>query len=349
MTTTYGTLTPYIIPPRLHGRKVVNIGDGFILRAIERCLGRFHEDLVLTGREKPPPAAMAGLEQCDAVVLAGANQLNDDFTVWPGATAEDVRAMGPRFVPFGIGLHGEPGYNDGLSETARAQILAIHERVEYSSWRCPNTVAYLEKHVPELRGRFLMTGCPVTFNAPLLEGDAFHPGEDNVAVTVTERGDFWKRELTLLEEVAHLFPKARKTLVLHQDFDPMPANEADLPTEGAFAPPPQSAADLRRRARALGYVVIAPATADEAIAFYRHVDIHIGSRLHAHLFFLSRARRSWLVPVDGRSTGMADCLGFPLVAPDNLASALTYDFETVRRRARETFETMSLFLRSLPR
>ena len=112
------------------------------------------------------------------------------------------------------------------SEETRAILRLIHERTEFSSWRCPHTVAYLHAALPELTDRCLMTGCPVVYDQPLLEGQAFHDGEASVAVTVTERGDFWARESKTLAFVAKRFPRARRHLVLHENFSPPSALRA---------------------------------------------------------------------------------------------------------------------------
>ncbi len=343
MTARFACLSPYLMPASLTGRKAMNVGDGFILRAIERLLGRFAPSDVFTSRQAPTDAQRATLETSQGVILAGTNQLHDRFAVWPGATAEVLRSTRVRFIPMGIGLHGSEGYNDAMSDDARAQIEAIHERIAYSSWRCPHTVAYLERWVPSLRGRFLMTGCPASYGERLLEGRSFHDGEEVVAVTVTERCEFWDRETAILEFVAKRHDRARRLLVLHQDFVALRAAKRGAPgTAGEKSPEA-----LRKHARALGYESVVPYSADEAMTLYGGVDLHYGSRLHAHLLMLSRARRSWLVPVDGRAAGISEALGFPLCRPDDLAMHESFDFEVVRSRAREHFATMTTFLRSL--
>ena len=57
----YAVLTPYLIPTELRGKKVVNVGDGFILRAIERRVGRSAAARTLSPRVALPPAAVATL------------------------------------------------------------------------------------------------------------------------------------------------------------------------------------------------------------------------------------------------------------------------------------------------
>ncbi len=346
----FAALTPYPIPAALHGKKVQNLGDGFILRAIERRLGPFAADRTFSPRVPLPPGALAVLQQSPAVILAGANQLHDRYTGWPGFDAAQLRASSLRLVPFGIGLHGDAGFNDAMTVPTRALLLAMHERIAFSSWRCPDTIAYLQREVPQLAPQLLMTGCPVVYDEPLLAGTAFTTAADRIAVTVTERHDFWARETAVLDFVARRFPRARRFLVLHQNWSPPTRLEL---LRHRWLPQPAARLNdyqrLRQFAVQRGFQVVCPPDALACITFYGGIDLHIGSRLHAHLLFLSRSKRSWLVPVDGRAIGMAKALGFPLCAPQQLEAAMDFDFETVRTNARTGYGEMVRFLASLPR
>jgi hypothetical protein len=343
-------LTPYPIPPSLRGTKVENVGDGFILRALERYLGPFAPERVLSPRTTPSEQELARLQQARVVILGGANQLHDHYTGWPGLTAARLRALDLVLVPFGIGVHGMPGRNDSMSDATRDLLLAMHERIALSSWRCSATVAYLRREVPQLAPQLVMTGCPVVHDRPLLEGAAFSPREDHVAVTVTERDDFAAREEAVLAFVAERFRRARRSLVLHQNWSPPTRREL---WRHRWWPQDRARLDryqqLRQVAVRCGFRVVCPRSADEALAFYGGVDVHVGSRLHAHLLCLSRAKRSWLVPVDGRSVGIARDLGFPLCQPHELAAAMDFDFEIVRANARAHHAEMFRFLASIPR
>lgn len=346
----HAVLTPYPIPAALRGKKVVNVGDGFILRAIERRLGPFAPDRIFSPRVPLTAAEVAVLEQAGLVVLAGANQLHDRFTPWPGLDAERLRASRLRLVPFGIGLHGAPGFNDRMAAPTRELLLSMHERIALSSWRCSQTIAYLVRELPQLADQLVMTGCPVVYDRPLLDGAPFSTGEARIAVTVTERDDFAAREQAVIEFVAQRFRRARRFLVLHQDWSPPTRWEL---WRHRWLPVPSERLDpfqrLRQFAVQRGFEVVVPRDADAALAFYATVDAHVGSRLHAHLLCLSRCKRSWLVPVDGRSVGIAADLGFPLCQPHELEAAMACDFEAVRANARASHREMLRFLASLPR
>ena len=343
-------LSPYLIPATLRGRKTCNLGDGFILRAIERHLGcDLAPEQVFSPRVEPNLHAQRVMSQSSSVILAGANQLNDKFTIWPGLDVATAATARYRFVPFGIGLHGEPGFNEEMSSATRAIIEFVHEHIPFSSWRCPLTIDYLRRSVPHLADRFLMTGCPVVYDRPLLEGESFNSSESTVAVTATERGDFWERETGIIRAVARRFPYATKFFVVHQNFSPSRWHET-LWHRFVHATPdviPDQVERLRAFARQHGFRVVVPESADTCLDFYNRVDVHVGTRLHAHLLFLSRNKRSYLVPVDDRSTGIADAFGFPLPTPIDLDKYWDFDFEAVRRNAKGHYKTMQKFIESI--
>lgn len=343
-TRAYAALSPYLIPPTLSKKKRVNFGDGIILRAIERHVGGLSPEVILSPRTAPNAHEVQKLITSSGVILAGANQLNDLYTIWPGLTPDQLRDIPVRFIPFGIGIHGEAGHTDGLSAHSKEILSIIHERIPCSSWRCPATVEYLRKALPHLSEKFLMTGCPVLYDRPLLEGDPFAERIMRISVTVTERGDFFQRELSLLRHVAKALPRAKRFLTLHQNFSP-PSSFEGLRHRLGRSPANQVEA-LRLEARRLGFSIFIPRSADDLIKFYQTVDAHVGSRLHAHLLCLSLAKRSGLIGVDDRATGIAEHFGFRLYQPDDVTEGLHTSFEPIRERARATFVVMQKFLSS---
>lgn len=337
---TPAALSPYLMPERLRTKKAVNLGDGFILRAVERLFGPIPENRLFSTRAAPGQETIAELAQSRVVLIAGANQLHDAFAVWPGLTASEIDRLGLRFAPVGLGINGEADRNEAMSEPAKDTLRAIHRRIEFSSWRCPLTVAYLERELPDLAGRFLMTGCPTTYDAPLLESARFEERDDDVAVTITERGDWWERERATIDYVARRFPNARRRLVLHQDF-------LALEDDGSSAR--RLRQDIRTHAHGLGFEVAAPGSADEALAIYRGAGMHFGSRVHAHLTMLSLNRRSFLTRVDDRATGFAEALGFAISEPTSFDGDLSRDFEPIRQAARRGYVEMRRFVDALDR
>jgi Polysaccharide pyruvyl transferase len=341
----YATLTPYIIPAG--SRKVANVGDGLILAAVMRLFGRLDEARIFTSRVAPTGRDLEKCASSKLVIMAGANQLHQNFSVLPGVPSETIRKWSGKIVPVGVGLHGEPESMGPLSSEAKKQLELIHERVEFSSWRCPRTITWLSKELPHLADRFVMTGCPVLYDEPLLAESRFSDADATIAVTPTDRGAFLEREEAILIEVARLFKTQRKYLVFHQNFflgryPRLKQRLAAAPLIGGFA---DGRHRLRALAQSLGYDIVLLDTVEECISLYKDIDLHVGTRLHAHLYFLSQNKRTFLVPVDQRAAGFADFLSFPLIEPGKLESHLGFDFEIVREAALSTFEKMKWFVR----
>jgi hypothetical protein len=342
---TFAAITPHAYRPfdiKVLGK---NMGDGFILKAVERFLGPISEDMRVPARRPPSAASLEKLKSASYIVMAGANQLHDYFSPWPGLTADDMRKGSYRFVPLGVGISGKPGGGLHLIPEARERLLAMHERIAFSSWRCPRTVEAIAQALPELRDQLLMTCCPVVLDKPLLDGQPFRKEQATIAATITDRDDFWDRETTMLKRIAAVFPKSRKLLVLHQDFSILPANVKKTSVPDILYGPPRK---IRAFARLLGFEIKVLRSADEGVALYRDVvDLHFGSRLHAHLLMLSLAKWSYLTYVDERMSGISEFLGFPLCQPGEIDKHLDLDFEIVRRQARKAHVTMQKFVTSL--
>jgi Polysaccharide pyruvyl transferase len=339
-------LTPYLLGTAFQKHKSVNLGDGIILRAMERLIGiYFRPECLISPRVPLNDESRNILSRTKAILIAGANQLNDNYTIVPGFDSRQLPALAGVIVPFALGLHGAPAYAQGMSQKTRQILRGVHERIRFSSWRCPLTLEYLAREIPEIRDQLLMTGCVVIYDEPLLNGTPFAAAVDSIAVTATERDDFWSRETATLRAVAGQFPKAARYLVVHQDYvgnwswQDMIGSVLNRSRRKRLMP-----RKLRSYAQSLGFQVVVPSDADAATRFYRQIDMHFGSRLHAHLLFLSQAKRSFLTHVDDRAVGMAAAFDFPLCKPERLMDEIDFDFEIVRKAARQHFATMQHFI-----
>lgn len=340
-------LTPYYYPFSNLRRFQRNIGDGLILKAIQRRSGPFSRDAIFSSRRAPTGGERRVIDEGQGLILAGANQLQDDFQPWPGLSPAEHRRSKLRVIPYGVGIGGKED-NSGASFTDEAieHIDILHDRIEYSSWRCPRTVAALKAVLPQRAEQFLMTGCPVALDNPLLEGSSFHEGDEVVAVTITDRRGFLPRELPMIDRIAKRYPRARKLLIIHTDFLFWlgPLWQQRLPLGGLAG----ERLSVRHHAMKLGYEIVVPKTAEEVYQLYKDtVDIHFGSRLHAHLLMLSLNKKSHLTFVDERMTGLAEAFDFPLCPPTDIDANIDFDFEIVRKAARRVHGTMLQFERSL--
>jgi hypothetical protein len=339
-------LTPFVqdVPSRVRRRERANVGDGFILAAIGHLIAPITVDHLFSSRVPITDAHIQQINKTDFVLLAGANQLDDQFTIVPGMTPELFRRITVPVIPMGIGLHGQPSRNRRMSPTTAKLLRMMHERISFSSWRCPRTVQYLLQNLPELAPKALMTGCPVQFQPPLLAGAPFTRPMSRLAVTVTDRGGkFWTRETALLKFVAHTFPNAQRILALHQDFRDF---KPPFKVKHLWSPP-RHARQLHKLAESLGYELFFSIEPKDFFNLYQSVDGHFGSRLHAHLYLLGQTKASYLMGVDDRAAGIAESSDFPLYDAKSFEGYASYDLERYRSRVRAIWPVMQQFLQGL--
>lgn len=345
---TYSVLTPAIVPN--DAAKRPNIGDQLILDSIEEMIGAPYSPSVrLSSWQELSPADIERINSTRALVLGGANPLRDDYRIAPNLTLETLRKIRVPIFPMGIGLYGEPAKQVHMTDATKEMLREVHSRIEISSWRCPRTVAYLRRELPDLRDKFLMTGCPVVQASRASRSPVPVPPDSRpIAVTVTERGpEWWKRELRILDTVRRAFPGRDAVLVLHQQFKPGKSNRLLRRLMPSRWGGPD---DFHALAERRGMRIARPRMTAEMREVYRDTSLHVGSRLHAHLYFLSQNKSSFLFAVDGRAEGFAESLGFPLLTGDEPSLESRCDFPAVQSAIATLGRgPMSQFLTSLRR
>ena len=133
----YSALSPFIIPKKIQHRKKSNIGDGFILQRINTMLQPSLCEYVFSTREKLSEEDIDKINSTKALILAGANQLNDEYSIVPGADLSYIKKIKVPVVPFGVGISGDKINTNQMSEKTKSILKEIHNRLKYSSWRCP--------------------------------------------------------------------------------------------------------------------------------------------------------------------------------------------------------------------
>lgn len=110
---------------------------------------------------------------------------------------------------------------------------------------------------------------------------------DRIAFTPPANPLFYRDGLDVLAALRREFPRAHLLIALHRD--PQPPFE--------------------RAARKLSAEVVNLAGSVEGFETYDAVSLHVGYRLHAHLYRLSHGRPSYLLAEDSRGVGALQTLG----------------------------------------
>jgi hypothetical protein len=195
-----------------------------------------------------------------------------------------------------------------------------------------------------------MTGCPAWYDLDNLERDyEFKADAKNITFSLPAKPqpDTFK----IIAGLSKQYPKAQKVLAMHHGWRP-----AKTPHGNAMLRWHVKVFDY---ATALGWRVDSIADGLEKFKkLYDVTDLHVGYRVHAHIYSLSQQSASILINEDTRGVGQVTALGGKmLMAGEGAASvldAVAEHFDTqgsaVRgstERIKATYPTMVEFLGSI--
>ena len=324
----YSILTPYIIPKGIY--KIPNIGDALILEAVKNLLHPSIPEYIFSTRIPLNDSDNEKINSTKALIIAGSNQLSDNFNIANQTSFEIIKKIKVPIIPFGLGITGISNLNRSLSKNTQNILRFIHKDLKYSSWRCPLTIDYLIKFLPDLKDKFLMTSCPVLFGFRNLKDEDSNSQEKIVLITITERGDWFEREKNTIDFILDNFKNNILILSIHQNY--LSKNNVGFDLLSLF----HRENNERKRIRSFhefakdnGIKVFYPNNVNELISVYLKCDTHFGSRLHAHLFFLGLSKKSLLTYVDDRVIGFSESIGFPIINSKNFQGYMKMDFESI--------------------
>lgn len=203
-------------------------------------------------------------------------------------------------VPFGLGWYGKPFPEYQKFEfTAKSLDLLkkIHKKIPVSSCRDNITLSILKDNQI---GNVIMTGCPAWYDLDYISVETNTSHEiRKVVITTPASQKYLGSTLKLIRAIREIFSQAEIFLSFHRGIMP-----------GLHTPPRRG---LSYSLEALYGLIQGMNIKDTSgslskIDFYSDCDLHIGFRVHAHLYFLSQRKPSILLNEDGRGYAMSKTL-----------------------------------------
>lgn len=327
---------------------VKNAGD-YLIGARGRALLKEFVDADITdlNRFTLDRSDIDTMNRARAVMLCGGPAYKTD--IFPNVYPEFLTELKVPVIPMGLGWSGRPfGHPEqfAFSDTSQRILQTIHDRIRVSSCRDHMTQGILNRY----GFNNLMTGCPAWYDLETIEQDfAFNPDIRRVVFTTPANAS--AESLRILRLVAKRFPKAEKICSFHRGI---------LPDRYTTWRKSMRYTATAAYATALGYKVVDTSYGLEKIDFYKECDLHIGYRVHAHIFFLARRKPSFLINEDGRGQGQARSLGLAALnvgepgMPEKLAEEIDRYYDTrgaahaeTVATMKQTFGTMKEFLSSI--
>lgn len=320
-----------------------NAGDHLIGRRAHALLARHVDDDIQTiDRKAITDDSYELMNRARAVLLTGGPAYQRK--IHPDIYPIDLDRVKVPVVAYGLGwkdkVDGDPSEFEFTQESLEF-VRRIHaDATLQSSTRCYQTKDALAHNGVD---NVLMTGCPVWYNEARLEEDYRFPSQVRrlvFSMPARPRGD----TIAIARHLAKRFPHAERYLAFQAGIR-HPNRRVTVRRYAAIA-----------AASRWGFKPVSfESDAGAMMSFLSATDLHVGYRVHAHLYSLSERITSVLFSEDSRGVGQAAATGGRTVlaaAPihDKLAEidrVLDSKGEPVARSVevmRETHPTMLRFL-----
>jgi polysaccharide pyruvyl transferase WcaK-like protein len=298
------------------------------------------EEIIPLDRFKAIDDHLDTINKARCVILCGGPAYTS--SIYPGVypLTEDLSKIKVPIIPYGLGWSGKP-MNDPLSfqfdEHSKAFLNNVHKSITASSCRDVLTEQVLKNQGIK---NVTMTGCPVWYDLPSI-GKSFKENDDvkKIVITTPASQALLFQTLKVVRLTKKKFPKAKLYLSFHRGILPGKGNgmrkfiSYALMCLGSFFIKPSIKitnveGDLRK------------------IKYYDDCDFHIGYRVHAHLYFLSKRIPSILINEDGRGRGQVLSMELPEFNIDDpkLIEKLSHTLDSYKKEKFNSFKRIGTFI-----
>ncbi|MGP3778034.1 polysaccharide pyruvyl transferase family protein [Halanaerobium saccharolyticum] len=243
------------------------------------------------------------VNQSDAIIIMGGPGFQPHF--YPGVykLMPDINDIKPPIIPMGLGWKGFPGdyltlKNYKFTDQSLEVLKKIETETEYISCR-----DYMTKKALKRNGlnNVLMTGCPVWYDLKSIGKEMIKPDKVNkIVFTPAQKHIYRNQSIEVMKTLNNLFPEAIIYCSFHRG----------ITSDDKFSPKKDEENNLiiKREAEKLGINVVDTSFDLEKLNFYDDCDLHVGYRVHGHIYFLSKRKPSILLHEDGRGRGVSKSL-----------------------------------------
>lgn len=292
-----------------------NAGDFLIKYRAKELISAIRPDRKVVDIDGWKPLGTRELELINnskALILMGGPALQRKMRPKVYALGDDLDAITAPIVTMGIGWFNSSG---SWEDTHRFRVNKLSklllQKINSGQLVC-SVRDYHTQNALQSMGyqNYVMTGCPALYSLPHLEQTIpplQHPRKIGFSLGVSIK---WSRRMTSQMQKAVLatrdkFPDAAVEIAFHHGCD-----QTYLETHGAskelYAAQLSFAEWLQREGFASRDI---SGSAEKLIEFYRDCDLHIGYRVHAHIFMSSISKPSILLIEDGRGDALMTVVG----------------------------------------
>lgn len=335
--------------------QIKNIGDFLITDRSRRLFEEFvDKEIVILDRTKKLDEHLDVINKSRFVVMSGGPAYADNIYDGIYPLVDDLSKIKVPIIPFGLGWCGRPSGNPlafSFNKKSQEFLDQTHSKINNSSCRCLTTEKVLNNNGFK---NVVMTGCPVWYDLRSI-GKSFPKNNDIKHIVFTTAADpkLIGQTVKLIKLISRQFPTAKITMTYHRGILPDKHTTIRATIGYLLMALGSKLVNSRIKIRDVAYDL-------KKLNFYDDCDFHIGYRVHAHLYFLSKRLPSILINEDGRGKGMVETMNLPVfnIEDKNLIQKINTvlsnykksdfsDFERIEKFIDSHFEVMKGFLNNL--
>ncbi|MBR6067772.1 MAG: polysaccharide pyruvyl transferase family protein [Bacteroidales bacterium] len=299
-----------------------NAGDFLIVDRCKKLLRYVYPDcnIVEYERRKPLNDYLETINRSDCLILAGGPAYQRNIYPQSIPLVDDLSLIKVPIFGIGLGWKGETNsntvlYNYHFSE----KTLSLLQRMQKDGVALPCRDWY---SVRALRNNgfknVVMTGCPAWYNIDFLNSVSAdnifqkNPIENKGVIAISDPAYACNFDLVsvVIDELNKRYPQSKKVLLFHRGV-------------GVDKDTPESLGIMQQKLYEKietdypNVEIVDASRGIEKLSIYEKCDLHIGFRVHAHIYNLSMGNHSLLIEEDARGAGVNEIFGLPSVKTYN--------------------------------
>lgn len=283
-----------------------NAGDFLIVHRAKKLIEQEIPDCVLHEfkRNEDLESSLDEVNSCDVVLFAGGPGYMQDMYPNKMPLVGDLNRIKPPFFAMGMGAYSLSANVESYLFTDQSRTLL--ERFERDGFGlgCRDGLTEDILHQVGVRNT-LMTGCPAWYDLDKIEAQVLfrRPVQgniDHIAISDPARPENIPLACSLVRYVVEELQPRKITFVFHRGW------KSDQYSRGYLATCQQNLKTWLDRQR---IDVCGIEYSNEGFGVYNDTDMHIGFRVHAHIYNMSQRHPSFLIEEDGRGWGLDETLG----------------------------------------
>lgn len=283
-----------------------NAGDFLIVNRAKLLIEHFYPgcEIVEFKRNKSLAPVIDQANTCDAVVFAGGPGYLPNMYPEKFPLVSNLAEIRPPMFALGMGSWAPTPNVGSIAFTKKSRVLLERLEADGFGLGCRDRLSETLLKASGFESA-CFTGCPAWYDLERVGEDSLivkpsRGGVRSIAVSDPATSRYLLGARNLVERLRMEFPKARVRLVFHRGW------EEDEFTSLALAKRQQA---LVAWAREADVECVDISYGSEGFSVYDECDLHVGYRVHAHLYCTSRRVPTFLIEEDGRGWGANDALG----------------------------------------